>query len=314
MLPTKTIDVSVVIPSVGRPELRKAVESVIAQDYSGGVEVLVVFDRDEAKTTKEMLEAAEGAHRVLFTGGGKRGGFARNLGVRSAQGKWIAFLDDDDTWFPEKLRIQLAAASRFTAQGALVIGSRAVQSVTGTTSTAKITGVPAVLIHPDQDIASYLFRRRRAGSTRASFFASTVMAPKELCTRVPWDEKLTRHQDWDWLLKLGREADTQFIQAKEELVDIYVGTAGSISAGSDWVTSLEWAKSALGSYGAQTEADFLAGQTLRYALQKHDLKGVLAIIRRLIGLRRFPSVSPLALGISGVLPRTWIQRLMRFIK
>lgn len=314
MLPSKTIDVSVVIPSVGRPELRNAVESVLAQDYPGEVELLVVFDRDEKTTGRDMLSAAAGAHHVLFTGGGKRGGFARNLGVNSASGKWIAFLDDDDTWLPGKLRAQLTAASRFPGDQDLVIGSRAVQSVTGAASTSKIKGIPAVLIHPSQDIAQYLFRRRHAGTTRASFFASTVMAPRDLCVRVPWDEKLPRHQDWDWLLKLGREPGTHFLQVEEDLVDIYVGTAGSISAGSDWETSLKWAESALNSYGAETEVDFLVGQTLRYALQKRDPRGVIAVIRRIFRLGHLPSISPLALGISGVLPRKWIQNLMRFIK
>lgn len=299
---------------MGRPELRSAVESVLAQNYSGQVELLVVFDRDEKTTTQDMLTAAAGAHRVLFTGGGKRGGFTRNLGVNNASGRWIAFLDDDDTWFRGKLRAQMAAASRYSGDKDLVIGSRAVQSITGATSTSKIRGVPAMLIRPDQDIADYLFRRRHAGSARASFFASTVLAPRDLCVRVPWDEMLTRHQDWDWLLKLGREPGTQFLQVEEELVDIYVGTAGSISAGSDWKTSLTWAASALNCYGTQTEADFLAGQTLRYALQKRDLVGVLSVIRRIHELRCLPNVSPILLGISGLLPRKWIQKLMRFIK
>ncbi|MFL1877314.1 hypothetical protein ACIKT0_19700, partial [Hansschlegelia beijingensis] len=206
--------------------------------------------------------------------------------------KWIAFLDDDDTWFPGKLRAQLTAASRFPSDQDLVIGSRAVQSITGAASTSKVRGIPAALIHPGQDIADYLFRRRHAGATRSSFFASTVMAPRDLCIRVPWDEKLTRHQDWDWLLKLGREPGTNFLQVEEDLVDIYVGTAGSISAGSDWKTSLMWAESALNSYGADTQVDFLAGQTLRYALQKRDPRGVLAVIRRIFRLRRLPSMSP----------------------
>ncbi|QCB96555.1 glycosyltransferase [Arthrobacter sp. PAMC25564] len=311
---SKSVDVSVVIPSVGRPELRRAVESVLAQKYAGRTELIVVFDLDESIANVEMLDSAAGADRILFTGGGKRGGFARNLGVRAANGHWIAFLDDDDTWFPDKLRLQLSAAARQPTESPIVIGSRAVQTLTGSTGISKITGVPQRLISADEDIAAYLFRRRRAGSRRASFFASTVLVPRSLCLRVPWDETLSRHQDWDWLVRVGEQPGVKFHQVNEDLVDIFVGTTGSISAGSDWTTSLAWARTALVGLDPQTRVDFLAGQTLRYAVQKRDLAGIRASVREMAKIRRLPSPSPLLLGVSGLLPRKSLQSLMRVFK
>ena len=314
MPPSTKVDVSVVIPSVGRPELQNAINSATSQNYEGTIEVIVAFDLAEQSVSKETLAAAAGADRVVFTGGGKRGGYARNLGVETAKGEWIAFLDDDDTWFPDKLRVQMAAAAAHPNKTALVVGSRAVQTITGSSQGAQITGVPANLIRPNEDIAHYLFRRRRAGSRRASFFASAVLAPKSLCSRVKWDESLRRHQDWDWLLRLGQQPEVQFIQVEEDLVNIFVGTSGSISAGSDWTSSLAWAKSAFKAYHPQTFVDFVAGQTLRYAIQKRDVRGITASVSEIARYRRFPSPSPLLLALSGVLPRTLIQRMMRVIK
>lgn len=308
------VDVSVVIPSVGRPELRRAIDSVLAQDYAGRTEVIVVFDLNESSTIEEVVESAAGANRILFTGGGKRGGYARNLGVNEATGQWVAFLDDDDSWFPGKLRLQLSAAAQLPSKSSKVIGSRAVQTLSCSTGSNKIAGVPQRLIAQDDNIAAYLFRRRRAGSRRASFFASTVLAPRNLCLRVRWDETLTRHQDWDWLVRVGEEPGVTFHQVNEDLVDIFVGTSGSISAGSDWSASMAWASTALVNCDPQTRVDFLAGQTLRYAMQKRDVHGVRSSIREIARLRRVPSLSPLLLGVSGLVPRKSLQSLMRIFK
>ncbi len=77
--------VSVIIPTHNRPELlKRAVASVEAQTYRD-FELIVIEDIDS-----------------------KGGGWARNQGIKKAQGKFIAFLDDDDEWLPEKLAVQMA--------------------------------------------------------------------------------------------------------------------------------------------------------------------------------------------------------------
>lgn len=307
-------DVSVIIPSVGRPALRRAVDSVLAQEFDGRVEVVVVFDLDGESTTDDVKNLAAGADKVIFTGGGRRGGAARNLGVANSSGEWIAFLDDDDEWAAKKLQLQMAATAVPPRGQRTVIGCRAAQTVSKNGSLRTITGVPGRLIGFDEEIQSYLFRRRRAGSRRASFFASSVLAHRDLCLSVPWDERLKRHQDWDWLVRLGQQPGVNFHQVEQELITIHVGTEGSISAGSDWEASMHWAAAALHWCDPQTRVDFLAAQPLRYAMQSKDRGGVRAVLGEMARARCTPSFGPVLIGIAGLLPRRSLQGLMSIFR
>lgn len=100
------VKVSVVIPTYNSARyVITAVESVLAQTYRH-FEVLVVDD-GSTDDTKEVLSKYEESIRYLYkpNGGVSK---ARNYGIQRAQGKYIAFLDADDVWLPEKLEKQIA--------------------------------------------------------------------------------------------------------------------------------------------------------------------------------------------------------------
>ncbi len=102
--------VSVVIPAFNAEAfIRETIESVKAQTVAG-VEVIVVDDGSTDRT-REEVERFGAPVRLLRQ---QRGGAAqaRNAGVAAAQGEWLAFLDADDTWLPDKLERQLADAAR----------------------------------------------------------------------------------------------------------------------------------------------------------------------------------------------------------
>ena len=106
--------VSCVIPSYKRAEtLRRAINSVLAQTYSH-IEVIVVDDNianDEfSKALHSVLNEYKGDDRVRLVTQPQHinGAEARNAGIRAAQGEYIAFLDDDDEWLPEKTEKQVA--------------------------------------------------------------------------------------------------------------------------------------------------------------------------------------------------------------
>ncbi len=294
--------VSVVIPTIGRPELARAIASAKAQQTDAVVEVVVVYDGPE----DAVPEAAQAADVVLATGGGARGSAARNRGVASSAGRLVAFLDDDDEWLPTKLRDQLALLDGSSDAGSIVVAGRHVH-VDARTGDVSEAG-PTRLIREDESVEEYLFRRRPPHGGRPSMYTSTLLCSRELALAVPWDETLPRHQDWDWLVRLGRRPGVVFRQPEPALVRIQTGSDQSISASAHWRPSLSWADGALRDSPA-VYADFIAAQTLRYALQARDWKGVATVARALWRARRLPSLQPMIIGVAGLLPRRTIERI-----
>lgn len=101
--------VSVIIPTYNRSRvLAEAIGSVLAQTYQD-FEILVVDDGSTDDSDRMILERFGGEPRVRYLRQRNSGpGAARNLGIRSSAGEMIAFLDSDDLWLPEKLRLQVA--------------------------------------------------------------------------------------------------------------------------------------------------------------------------------------------------------------
>lgn len=99
--------VSVIIPTYNRAALvPEAVASVLAQTYRD-FELLVVDD-GSTDGTQETLAAYGGEIQVLRRPNRRGVSAARNRGISAAKGEWLAFLDSDDLWLPEKLARQLA--------------------------------------------------------------------------------------------------------------------------------------------------------------------------------------------------------------
>lgn len=103
--------ISVVIPTYNRAEkVRRAVESVLAQSFAD-LEVIVVDD-GSSDDTALVLEQAFGRRIRYFAQTNQGASVARNRGIEEATGEWIAFLDSDDLWEPEKIECQLDALRR----------------------------------------------------------------------------------------------------------------------------------------------------------------------------------------------------------
>lgn len=97
--------VSVIIPTYNRAKyVKEAIDSVLAQTFQD-FEIIVVDD-GSIDGTGELLKNYNGKIRYIYqTNKGLPA--ARNTGIRAAKGEYIAFLDSDDIWLPDKLDIQL---------------------------------------------------------------------------------------------------------------------------------------------------------------------------------------------------------------
>ncbi|UCF80057.1 MAG: glycosyltransferase [Acidobacteriota bacterium] len=141
--------VSTIIPTL-LPErfesLCKAIRSVLDQSYPR-VEAIVVADGPGATHVEKLSEKFPGG-RVRVARRDRRGGpgAARNAGAGAAQGEYLAFLDDDDEWLPQKLEVQMAIA-RERPDAAFLFSDAYVIKETGTTTFfegAEFSGSPTL--------------------------------------------------------------------------------------------------------------------------------------------------------------------------
>ena len=106
MIGPPSISVVMAVKNAGR-YLRDALDSIYVQTFAPSEVILV-----DGGSTDDTLHVANSYTRVrLIEESGRGYASAWNDGIRAATGDWIAFLDSDDRWVPDKLRLQIAAAA-----------------------------------------------------------------------------------------------------------------------------------------------------------------------------------------------------------
>ncbi|MCM3877589.1 MAG: glycosyltransferase, partial [Thermoanaerobaculia bacterium] len=98
--------------------LAESLASVLGQTHP--LEEVIVVDDGSTDGTAEVARSFGGLVRVVSRPNGGPGA-ARNTGLAEARGDWIAFLDGDDAWTPDKTRLQLEAAAK-APSASLVFG------------------------------------------------------------------------------------------------------------------------------------------------------------------------------------------------
>lgn len=114
--------VSVVMPSYNRESLIEASVRSVLEQTAGDLELLVVDDGSTDGTAHVIRRLAEEDRRVRFSLLERNSGdpaVPRNVALRSAGGKYVAFLDSDDLWLPRKLDFQVSFLERNPRFGAV---------------------------------------------------------------------------------------------------------------------------------------------------------------------------------------------------
>ena len=101
--------VSVIIPYYKKRNfIKDTLNSVTNQTYEN-FEILIIYDDTNQNDFEFLLEIAKLSNKIrIIKNSTKLGaGFSRNIGIEKSMGKYIAFLDADDTWSPDKLKTQI---------------------------------------------------------------------------------------------------------------------------------------------------------------------------------------------------------------
>ena len=100
--------VSIVVPTYNREkELGRAIHSILQQTYVK-YEIIIVDDGSTDHTMDAVQQFEDDRIRYIRLEQNQGAGHARNVGIQEARYDYIAFLDSDDEWLPDKLRIQMA--------------------------------------------------------------------------------------------------------------------------------------------------------------------------------------------------------------
>ncbi len=223
---------SVIIPTIGRPHLiARAVNSVLAQTYRN-IELIVALEGPNAATL-QVLETIDDPrlqirHHPVPLGAGP----ARNAAAAAASGSWLAFLDDDDEWLPEKLERQLAAAS---VDDTVLVSCRC-RVVTG-----RGTYVwPRRLYRESETIDDYLFDRKSFTRGEAYLTPTSMLLPAHVFRRSGFAEA-SLHEDTTLLLRVTKQLGGHIVMVPEVLAVTYteLGVA-SLGTVFSWRHALEW--------------------------------------------------------------------------
>jgi len=203
--------VSVIIPAYNKAEYtRRTVDSVLAQTYPH-VEIIVVDDGSKDQTANVMAEYGGRIHYVFKANGGACS--ARNEGIRSATGEYVAFLDCDDLYGVEKIK-------------------RCVDYLEKNPRFGFVYTAAYFIDEQDEIVGRYDHPRSREGFIASKLILedficnSTVLVRKSILQKAGFfDEEIFTPADWDMWLRLSEIAQAGYIReplTKYRITDNYV--------------------------------------------------------------------------------------------
>jgi glycosyltransferase involved in cell wall biosynthesis len=198
--------VSVVIPTHNRPELlTRALESVYAQTFTD-FEVIVVDDGDAPRVHDVLGKYLARPNFVYLETNKNQGGSAtRNVGIKHAQGEYVAFLDDDDEWIPKKLEVQVQTLRDASQEIGFVFC--AINNIHNDT-------IETTPVNPDTRDYSTIALIRFNG-----FITSGLMIKRSVFDEVGmFDESLPSHQEAELMLRVTQKY--QGVGLKEAYVNM----------------------------------------------------------------------------------------------
>lgn len=187
--------VSVIIPTYNRANLiGKAIKSVLNQTYQDFE--IIVIDDGSTDNTEDVIRSFPDK-RVKYIKKYKNKGIsvARNIGIKVARGKYIALLDSDDEWLPEKLDKQINILKSESPEVGVVYSNALYIDENGKNINRKLRNSKKVEGYIYED----LLGKYCVGPP------STFLIKKECFNRVGlFDDLLSGQEDWDMWIRIAK--------------------------------------------------------------------------------------------------------------
>ena len=189
--------VSVVIPAFNCEKyIAECIDSVLNQSYQD-FEIIIIDDGSTDGTVKTVSGYEDDRIKLFHQEGNSGSGAARNYGVEKASGQWIAFVDADDTWLPDKLQKQLAECSsqEWSHTDLFFLGGIYPKDTKATAFTSKHSG----------HILDDLLVENSIGTS------SVIIKKKTFLDFGGFNTELRALQDWDLWLRVAEKHEICYI-------------------------------------------------------------------------------------------------------
>jgi len=199
----KSFEVSVIIPTYNRAELlNRAIESVLNQTYDN-TEIIIV---DDASTdhTKQLIENLQN-NRIHYIYNEKNMGAsaARNIGIKKAKSQLIAFLDSDDVWHKDKLKLQVEALKNAPDTVGMVYCEYKYYQIDGSSGVCPDKDIPLALKMGDMFLSLLIL----------PMIGTPSMLIRKSCLEHVglFDESYPCLEDYELSLRIAKEYDIAFV-------------------------------------------------------------------------------------------------------
>lgn len=235
MIQDKTV--AVIIPTRNRPGLLlRALDSVSEQTLQAH-EIFVILDGPCPETRAMLSSTCIPNLRILELQTRLGVCVARNYGIDHATSRWIAFLDDDDEWLPQKLERQVRVAQNSAWRYPIVFSRLVVRTPKGDSIS------PRRGPSEGETIPEYLFCRKTLFPWEVLLQTSNLLTSRLLLERVQFSPGLIKWNDTDWLMHAAQLEGTGLDFVDEPLSVWYVDEMRStISSRLNWQYLFDWAR------------------------------------------------------------------------
>jgi glycosyltransferase involved in cell wall biosynthesis len=215
--------VSVIIPTYRHTgSLHRAIESVNLQTYNNIEVLLVETPAKSSRNSSNIKDTIDYPAEHIITDYSIGVAKARNIGISRSSGKYIAFLDDDDEWHREKIRIQVDRLESKPAKvGASITGNIKIDP----DGSERTTYIP----HLPDDPVEYQI------CANIGSFSMLMVRSKVVRVIGCLDERLDQREDSDFLLRIALHFEFDIV--KRPLVRKHVH--GDHHLGSDYSTAIK---------------------------------------------------------------------------